>query len=312
MKPYAIGIDLGGTTVKIGLFTTAGELLYKWEIVTRTEDDGEHILPDIADSILSVMSEKQITAAEVEGAGIGVPGAVLANGIVNRCVNVGWGIVNVASELSKYLGGIPVKVGNDANVAALGEMWKGGGMGYRNLVMVTLGTGIGGGIIINEEILTGAFGAAGEIGHIPVNYEETETCGCGKKGCLEQYASASRFASRAVKKLSEIDDETILRNYDPLTTKDILDAAKEGDKIALELLEDFGLTLGRALAAVSAVADPEAFVIGGGMSKAGPILLDAIRKNYIDWAFHASKNTDFVLATLGNDAGMYGAVRMLL
>ncbi len=315
MKKYAVGVDVGGTTVKHGLFTTDGTVLKKWEIRTRKNNNGENILPDIAASIRKHLEEEGISLDDVEGVGIGLPGAAMEDGTVNKCVNLGWETAfNVADVLSGLLDGAKVKVGNDANVAALGEMWKGGGMGYKNLVMVTLGTGVGGGIIVNEKILTGTNGAAGEIGHMPVSVTETDTCGCGKQGCLEQYCSATGIVRMTNKKLDAMDAEinTELIHHANLSAKLVFDLAKEGDEVALEIVDEFGEYLGRGLAFVSCVTDPEVFVIGGGVSKAGQIVLDAIEKYYSKYAFHASRNTKFALATLGNDAGIYGSVKMVL
>ncbi len=313
MKPYAVGVDVGGTTVKIGIFRTSGDLLLKWEIVTDKKDGGRNILPDIADSIKSMLSNKGISLDEIQGVGIGIPGAILNRSIVNRAVNLGWDVVPVKDQLEQLFDGkINVLVGNDANVAALGEMWQGGGKGFKDIVMVTLGTGVGGGIIINEQILDGTFGAAGEIGHMPVNPQETRVCGCGKKGHLEQYASATGIANTAKAVVSSTKEETELKGLDSITAKDVFDAAKRGDKVALEIVDYTAEILGRGLAMVAAVVDPQAFVIGGGVSKAGPILTDSIQKYYRKYAFHASEDTKFVLATLGNDAGIYGAVRMVL
>lgn len=313
MKPYAVGVDVGGTTVKIGIFRTSGDLLLKWEIVTDKKDGGRNILPDIADSIKSMLSNKGIGLDEIQGVGIGIPGAILNRSIVNRAVNLGWDVVPVKDQLEQLFDGkINVLVGNDANVAALGEMWQGGGKGFKDIVMVTLGTGVGGGIIINEQILDGTFGAAGEIGHMPVNPQETRVCGCGKKGHLEQYASATGIANTAKAVVSSTKEETELKGLDSITAKDVFDAAKRGDKVALEIVDYTAEILGRGLAMVAAVVDPQAFVIGGGVSKAGPILTDSIQKYYRKYAFHASEDTKFVLATLGNDAGIYGAVRMVL
>lgn len=313
MKPYAVGVDVGGTTVKIGIFRTSGDLLLKWEIVTDKKDEGRNILPDIAESIKSMLSNKGIGLDEIQGVGIGIPGAILNRSIVNRAVNLGWDVVPVKDQLEQLFDGkINVLVGNDANVAALGEMWQGGGKGFKDIVMVTLGTGVGGGIIINEQILDGTFGAAGEIGHMPVNPQETRVCGCGKKGHLEQYASATGIANTAKAVVSSTKEETELKGLDSITAKDVFDAAKRGDKVALEIVNYTAEILGRGLAMVAAVVDPQAFVIGGGVSKAGPILTDSIQKYYRKYAFHASEDTKFVLATLGNDAGIYGAVRMVL
>lgn len=314
MKPYAFGIDLGGTTCKIGFFNTQGEVLDKWEIPTRKEEDGKYILPDIAASIKEKMAEKGVDIDQVWAAGIGVPGPALENGTVNECVNLGWGVTPVNIILSELLGGIPVAVANDANAAALGELWKGGARGYKDIVMVTLGTGVGGGIILNSQIVHGTYGAAGEIGHMMMSTTETEQCKCGKCGCLEQYCSASGIVRMARIKLATVTRPSILREKDDvtLTAKDVFDAAKAEDPLALELIEEFGMTLGRALSLISSVVDPQAIVIGGGVSKAGKILIDVVEKYYRKYVFLGSRDTKFVLATLGNDAGMYGAVKMVL
>lgn len=310
MQPYAFGIDLGGTTVKIGFFQSDGTLLEKWEIPTRREENGKEILPDIAASIRGFLEEKKLSLAEVEGVGIDVPGAVLAGGIVNRCINLGWGVVPVADELSALLDGITVLAANDANAAALGEMRQAGG--GSNVVMITMGTGVGGGVILNGKIVPGAFGGGGEIGHIPMRTDETESCGCGKKGCLEQYASAQGIVRLAEKRLAKTEEETVLRGCEELSAKLIFDAAKEGDAVALSLVEEVCEMMGRAMASISCVVDPEMFIIGGGVSKAGPILIDTIRKYYKTYAFHTSRETPVITASLGNDAGMYGAVQMVI
>lgn len=312
MKKYAFGVDIGGTTVKMGLFETMGNLLDTWEIPTRKQENGRYILPDIADAVDKKMEEKGISRLDVEGIGMGVPGPVSPDGTVLKCVNLGWGVFNVEQEMNR-LTGFKVKAGNDANVAALGEMWQGGGKGYRNLVMVTLGTGVGGGVIIDEKILPGAVGAAGEIGHIPMRDDETEICGCGKKGCLEQYASATgivRLTRRYLEAHKNENVQTVLK--EDSTAKDIFDAAKLGDKVALAMVDEVGLLLGKALASISCVVNPEAFVIGGGMAKAGEILLNVIRKYYTEYAFHAARDTVFKEAELSNNAGIYGGVRLVL
>lgn len=311
MKKYVFGADIGGTTVKLGFFTVEGELLDKWEIPTRKDEGGRFILPDVAASLESKLVKRSVNKEEIAGVGIGVPGPVKDDGTVLRCVNLGWGVFNVEEEFEKIFG-LPVKVGNDANMASLGEMWQGGGKGYQSIVMVTLGTGVGGGIIINGKMLSGTNGAGGEIGHICVNDNETEVCGCGKKGCLEQYTSATGITRMAERTLTNTDRASKLRTVQYISAKEIFDAAKEGDELAMELVENHGRTLGKALASVSCVCDPEAFVIGGGVSKAGDILLETTAKYYQQYAFHASKGTKFVLATLGNDAGIYGCAEAIL
>lgn len=311
MSQYVFGVDVGGTTVKMGLFETDGKLLDKWEIPTRTANGGEAILPDVAESIKKKISEKNIQKADVLGVGIGAPGPIDAEGVVHVAVNLGWGVFNVSETLSKLLDGITVKAGNDANVAALGEMWKGGGQGYKNMVAVTLGTGVGGGIIVNGEILSGAGGAGGEIGHIHVEDEETEFCGCKNQGCLEQYASATGVVRLAKRKLDSCSDDSVLRNGE-ISAKTVFDAVKAGDKVAIEIAEQFGYYLGKGLSAVACVVNPEAFVIGGGVSKAGEVLFEYMKPYYEKYVFHASRNAEFKLATLGNDAGIYGAAKMVI
>lgn len=311
MASYVFGVDVGGTTVKMGLFNKDGEVIDKWEIPTRTENHGENILPDVAASIKEKMAQKSIAKEYVEGVGIGTPGPVEKNGVVHQAVNLGWPEMNMKEELTALLDGMRVEGGNDANVAALGEMWKGGGQGHKNLVAVTLGTGVGGGIIINGEIMTGATGSGGEIGHIHVEDNETEACNCGNFGCLEEYASATGITRLANRALQASDKDSVLRNGE-VSAKTVFDAVKVGDELAIEVAKQFGEYLGKALGVIAAIVNPEIFVIGGGVSKAGDILFDYIRPSFERTAFHGSRNVIFALATLGNDAGIYGAARMLL
>ena len=308
---YCFGIDIGGTTVKCGLFTTEGVLLEKWEIKTRTEENGKAILPDVAETILKKMEEKGIEKTEVTGVGVGVPGPVVKEREVQVAVNLHWGYTMLADDLEKLLDQIPVKVGNDANVAALGEMWKGGGEGTKILIMATLGTGVGGGIIVDGKIVTGAHGAGGEIGHITVRDDETEACGCGRKGCLEQYASATGLV-RLAKRYFEKNTKNSILTGKEITAKEVFDAAKAGDAIAIGLVDEVCEILGSTLSNIACVVNPEIIVIGGGVSKAGDILLDNIKKHFVETSFMACRDTKFALAGLGNDAGMYGCVEMLL
>ena len=310
MGTYCFGIDVGGTTVKCGLFRTDGTLVEKWEIPTRKENNGDQILPDVAAAVNAKMEEKGISKAEVEGVGIGVPGPVNSKGEVSRAVNLFWGYKNVVGEMEE-LTGLHAEAGNDANVAALGEAWKGAAAGSSDVIMVTLGTGVGGGIIINGKILTGENGAGGEIGHMCVNLEETDTCGCGGHGCLEQYASATGISRLARKKMEHETRATILTKED-LSAKAVFDAVKEGDEVAIEVATEMGNYLGHAMADMAAVLDPAVFVIGGGVSKAGEVLLSFIEKSFMEKAFFANKNVKFKLATLGNDAGICGAAKLVL
>lgn len=311
MKKYGFGVDIGGTTIKMGFFETTGNLIDKWEIKTNTENKGESILSDVAQSIDNKLAQEGISKDDVQGVGIGVPGPVTSDGVVNRCVNLGWGVKNVQEELSS-LTGLKVKVGNDANVAALGEMWQGAAKGSKDVIVVTLGTGVGGGIIVDGKIVAGATGAGGEIGHITVNEAEIEPCNCGQYGCLEQYASATGIVRMAKRKLAKSDEATSIRNMEDISAKIIFDEAKAGDEIAKGLVDELGKILGSALSNIACVVNPEVVVIGGGVSKAGTILTDVIKKYFIETSFLACKDAKFVLAELGNDAGIYGCVQMIL
>ena len=311
MRKYAVGVDVGGTTVKLGIFDTDGNPVSKWEIPTRTEDGGSNILPDIAESIKKEIVANDINAEDVEGVGIGVPGPVDDDGVVHKAVNLGWGKFNLVEAMKPLLPGVKVKGGNDANVAALGEMWKGGGQGHKSIVAVTLGTGVGGGIIINGKLVNGATGAGGEIGHIHIEDNEPEACGCGNHGCLEEYASATGIVRLAHRELESSDTPSVLREGE-VSAKTVFDAVKAGDELAIRVAEKFGEYLGKGLAAIAGVVNPEVFVIGGGVSKAGEVLFKYIRPSYENYVFHGSRNVEFVLATLGNDAGIYGAARLIL
>jgi glucokinase len=312
MSKVCFGVDIGGTTVKIGMFREDGTLGSQCEIPTRKEDAGSLIIPDICDKLSKMLLDNNLTKKDVIGVGMGIPGAVADDGTVLKCVNLGWGIFNVADKFKEVFGDVNVKCGNDANVAALGEMFKGSGEGTKNMVMITLGTGVGGGVIIGGKIITGVNGAAGEIGHMPMCDDEEDTCGCGKKGCLEQYGSATGVVKIAKKILDGTDEASKLRSLDNITAKDVFDNAKLGDDIAVQAVEELAKYLGKAAAYISCVVDPEAFVIGGGVSKAGQFLLDRIENYYKEYAFFASRDTRFTLASLGNDAGIYGAAALIL
>lgn len=310
MKNYAFGIDIGGTTVKLGLFDKAGNVLDKWEIPTVTEGGPEAVLPNIAASIKNKMQEKGISADDVAGAGVGAPGATTADGVLESAVNIGWKRKNLNEELTQLLG-FPVKASNDANVAAFGEMWQGAGRGCDNLVMVTLGTGVGGGIIVNGQILSGAAGGGGEIGHLCVDDEETESCNCGNKGCLEQYSSATGIVRLAKRRLAQDDKASVLRTGE-ITAKSVFDAVMAGDEVAIEIAEVFGRYLGKGLGMIASVVNPEVIVIGGGVSNAGEVLIRYIEPYYKKYAFPPCSHARITMAMLGNDAGIYGAAGLIL
>lgn len=310
MKKYVFGVDVGGTTIKMGFFTVDGELLEKWEIPTRTENNSENVLPDIASAIDLKLAEKGILKEEVSGVGFGVPGPVTKEGVIQMNANLGWRNKNAAKELGE-LTGLFCMGGNDVKTAGLGEMWKGGAAEYKDAVFITIGTGVGAAIIVDGKVILGAKGAAGEVGHIKVDMEETEACGCGGIGCAEQYASAPGIVKMAKRKLAECDTPSSLREGE-VTAKSVFDAYKEGDALAADVVEKFGHYLGYSLAATAAVVDPEAFIIGGGVSKAGEALVEVVQKYYKQYVWPGCRDKKFVLAKLGNDAGIYGAASYVL
>lgn len=283
------GIDIGGTTVKIGHFTPEG-LAQKWEIPTDISDSGKNILRDIAAALPEPGA----------GAAMGVPGAVLADGTVNRCINLGWGVCR-PGESFEALTGIPCRVGNDANLAALGEQWLGSGMGFQNVLLVTLGTGVGAGVVQNGHLVPGCHGAAGELGHICVNPEETEPCSCGNFGCLEQYCSATGIVRLATK-----------AGLGVQTAKDVFALAEDGNNTAMAVVDKACDYLGRGLAAACCAIDPEVILLGGGVSKAGELLRLKVETAFQKYAFHACRGTQIRLATLGNDAGIFGAAKLAM
>lgn len=311
MKKYVIGVDVGGTACKLGVFETTGELLTKWEIKTDTRDKGSHILEDVAKAVLGKIGEMGIAAQDVLGIGVGVPSPVTGDGIAVGAANLGWSKYPVAQVLNQ-LTGLPVKAGNDVNVATLGEQWMGSAVGRSSALMLTLGTGVGGGVVIDNRIVTGFSGAAGEIGHMKVKDNETIPCGCGKYGCLEQYASATGIVRLAKELLCRSDEASAMRQCENLTAKDVFDCAKAQDALALQVVDQFGQILGTALANIAAIINPEIFVIGGGVSKAGQIILDVVQKYFRENVFFGCADTQFTLASLGNDAGIYGAASMVL
>ena len=308
---YGFGIDLGGTTVKLAYFDENGTMLDKWEIPTVTANAGSQILPDIAASVKDYLAKNNIPAEAILGLGIGVPGPVNGKGVVNKCINLGWGVFNIAETLSE-LTGFPVKAGNDANVAALGEYWKGGGAGCENMVFVTLGTGVGGGIVIGGHLLHGTHGSGAEIGHMVLNPNDPIACNCGKHGCVEQYCSATGIARLAREHLAATNTASSLRSLETVTAKDVFDAAKAEDAVAKEILAKFYDYMGQFLGSLCSAVDPEVVVLGGGVSKAGQVLIDGVEPYFHKYVFHAASEVRFALASLFNDAGAYGAFKLAL
>ena len=304
---YLLGVDIGGTTVKIGLVSYIGVIIDKFEIKTNIEENGKYILSDIKNAIYSFLEESNISRTSVTGIGFGVPGPVV-NNVIYKCTNLGWGIVDIVKEFGSLLDWNPIiACTNDANAAALGEMHHCNDSTISSSVLMTLGTGVGGGIILNHNVLNGAHGGAGELGHMQVDKVHNFRCNCGGYGCLETVASATGVVNLAKEYYGTIKSSLEEIDYDNLTAKDVFDAAKAGDELSLKVVKEVGEYIGLASAHISTVVDPDVFIIGGGVSKAGKILIDVIVESFRKHAFHVSRNIPFVLASLGNDAGMVGA-----
>lgn len=306
-EKWLVGVDLGGTTIKMAFVNVYGELIDKWEIVTNIKEQGKYIVTDIAKSIDQKLEEHGQTKEKLIGIGMGAPGPVDGDtGLVYEAVNLGWKNYPLKNllEVETLL---PAVVDNDANIAAIGEMWKGAGNGAKNLICVTLGTGVGGGVIANGQIVRGVHGAAGEIGHITSMPEGGAPCNCGKTGCLETIASATGIVRLAKEKLATSSMDSSLRNLGTITAKDVLDAAKENDRLALEVVEEVFFHLGLALANAANALNPEKIVIGGGVSKAGNWLAERVTEYFKRFAFpRVAESASIVIATLGNDAGVIG------
>ena len=313
MAKIGIGVDVGGTSVKLGMFTRTGNLIKKWEIPTDRENNCANVLPDVAASIRETLEEEGFSTEDLVGVGLGVPGPVQPTGYVEVCVNLHWKDRYPGRELSELLDGVRVEAGNDANVAALGEAWKGGGEGAEDAVMVTLGTGVGGGVIHHGKIVAGRHGLGGEIGHIHVRDGEPEQCNCGGYGCLEQVASATGIVREAKRMMQKSTEPSGMREYgDQISCRTICDLGKSGDALADETIETVARYLGLAVSTIALTVDPDVFIIGGGVSRAGDYLLDKIRKYYDSFTPISKNRGRVVLASLGNDAGIYGAVKMVL
>lgn len=298
MREVCFGIDVGGTTVKLGLVSREGNLLDKREFPTFR--DVAATFDDIASHMRQVMDS--FPDCICVGAGVGVPGPVVNQSLVTLCVNLGWENLNVAQELSSRAG-VPVKAANDANLAALGEAWQGTGKGCRNLVLFTVGTGVGGGVICDGRIVAGATGAGGEVGHMTVPYHPDWECCCGRKGCLEVTSSATGII-RAAKQFSPF------KEMDKVTAKDVYDAAAAGDENAQAVVKEAGSALGYAAAVVSCVVNPEIILLGGGVSAAGSALLGPVEAAFKANALSACAGVRFALAQLGNNAGIYGGAAL--
>ena len=308
MDNLYFGVDIGGTATKIGAFDQRGTLLSKWEIKTDTSENGSLILPNVAEEILHYARN----LSRVIAIGVGIPGPVQRGGYVRQCVNLGWGDFNPARELASILRGVPVFAGNDANMAAMGEYWQGSGKDAENLIFITLGTGVGGGIIIDGRMVFGMSGLGGEIGHVIVNPDETIPCNCGQVGCLDQTASATGIVRAAQRLLKESDMPSALRELETVTARDVVDAARHGDALAEKAFDHCMYFLGKSMAMFTNILDPEVYIIGGGVSKASDYLLDTVRAHYETLSTLSERKARIVLAKLGNDAGIHGAAKLAM
>ncbi|WP_134704677.1 ROK family glucokinase [Ammoniphilus sp. YIM 78166] len=307
---YYAGIDLGGTSIKMGICSPDGQIICEREQATP-QGHYENVLEAFQQMLHQLLAEAELSPKDLAGVGVGVPALLdVEQGNVYEIVNLGWKNVPLKAELEKRLG-LPSYVDNDANTAALGEMWQGAGKCSRHLICITVGTGIGGGLIINGDIYHGALGLAGEIGHMTIRPEGGLLCNCGKPGCLETETSATAIAYYGRKAVDEQQETRLtqtLKQQGVITAKDVIDAARSGDVVSVKILHHVGYYLGLALAQMSNVLNPEKIVIGGGVSKAGDFFLEPIRENFIKYALNkVSETTDIVPATLGNKAGWLGA-----
>ena len=313
-----IGIDLGGTSVKLAILTTVGEIQEKWSIKTNILDEGSHIVPDIIDSIKHRFETYGLTKEDFLGVGMGSPGVVDSEaGTVIGAYNLNWKTLQLVKDQFESALGLPFFIDNDANVAALGEQWVGAGNNNPNVVFMTLGTGVGGGVIAAGNLIRGVKGAGGELGHITVDFDAPFACTCGKKGCLETVASATGIVNLTRRYAEEYAGDAKLKQLiddgEEVTAKDVFDLAKEGDDLALIVYRHFSNYLGVACANIAAVLNPAYIVLGGGVSAAGEFLLDGVRNVFADNSFPQIKeSTQIVLATRGNDAGVIGAASLVL
>lgn len=312
-KPYVVGIDIGGQTSKMGIVDMRGQVLAQTVIRTDTHDDVNMYIDDLSAALEKIISESD-SEGKIRGIGVGAPNANYYTGNIESAVNIVWGgskTIPFAKLLSERTNGLPVALTNDANAAAVGEMTYGAARGMKNFIMITLGTGVGSGIVINGEVVYGHDGFAGELGHTCAVRHNGRLCNCGKTGCLETYASATGVARTAREWLEMSDEPSSLRSLDVISSKDVYDAAKEGDRMALKIFEFTGKVLGESFADFVAFSAPEAIVLFGGLARAKEYLYQPIMdsmnanllplwKNKIKIVFSQLKESD--AAILGASA----------
>nr|WP_309100335.1 ROK family glucokinase [Fredinandcohnia onubensis] len=315
MSKYAIGVDIGGTTVKLGLFNLNGVIIEKWDINTNRTNKGHLILRDIWNSINQHLFSQQITQKEILGIGVGAPGFVdNKKGVVHEAVNIGWKDIDLSTKLSN-LSSLPVYVENDANLAALGENWKGAGENNQDIIVITLGTGVGGGIIVNGELLNGSNGTAGEIGHIIID-PNGYPCNCGRKGCLDTIASGNGIVRQALEKIPDYPNSLLVDHYQEhhsITAKDIFDFAAQGDPLSEQIIDYTADVLGSVIANTALITNPSKILIGGGVSKAGEQFINKIKNYFSKYTLpRTNEGSEIKIAELGNDAGIIGAAYLVL
>lgn len=307
MAKQIIGVDVGGTTIKIGRFTLDGTLLQKWDIPTNRTQNGRFIVQEILDSISS-----HVQISEIKGIGFGVPGPVV-DGVVTNCINLGWGKTYLVDDVKALINdaSITIAATNDANAAAAGEAFQGIAKDYNNVCLLTLGTGVGGGIVIHGSVINGFNGSAGELGHLFVDEKYHLPCNCGKHGCLETVASATGIVNIAKIFLKNSSEPSMLRSFDNFSAKRVFDLAKSGETLALQIIDEAASYLAKAMAVVTMTVNPEVFVLGGGVSNAGEFLIQRIEPHYYALVEPFVHHTKIMLAKLGNDAGIYGAASLV-
>lgn len=308
---YGFGIYIGSSRIFLAYFEETGRLLEKWSIPTPPKHSSNQVLEDIAREIEDYMSRNGIFEDDVLGIGVGLPGPVNSSGTVNKCVNLGWGMFNIDRALSG-LTGMPVAATNVANAAAVGESWQGSGKGRKNVFFVAMNTGVGGALIMDGKLASGAHGGAGEVGHMTVNRKETEACTCGKFGCLEQYCSPTGVVRMAKQAMAGSKTPSVLRSKRELVFTDVFSAAAKGDRLAAEVKEEFCACFGQAIANVCAVTNPDTVILGGQLPDCGKAVVEGILRYFGKFVFHANREVQFETARLGVDAPLYGAFKLVL
>ncbi len=310
MEKLIAGVDVGGTTIKIALFPTEGEPVCKFEIKTRVREEKDFLWKDIRDGLYEKLDALGIERSALAAVGMGIPGPITKAGYLSSLVNLGgFGDCYPAKDLERLMG-IPCIAGNDANVAAMGEFAYGAAKAYDSVLFFTLGTGVGGGVIVNGELVSGEHGLGGELGHLVVNPDETDSCNCGNRGCLEQYCSATGIVRMAKKFLLETEIPSVLRDGRDISCRVVCEAAENHDPVGEKVVDLFGKYMGLICAHMVLTLDPEAIILGGGVSRSGKLLTDPIEKYMAEYSHIAMHKPPVLIATLGNDAGVYGAAAL--